>query len=349
MTPEGHVIVTLVGVVGSAAATSALTGVVRAYALREGLKDIPNDRSSHAQPTPRGGGLAIAAALFVASGGALVLDPWAWRWVLALVVGGGVNAAVGWMDDRRSLSVRFRLCSQFAVAAFALVLVGTRIHLNVLPGVVLPPLLLFPFVALYLTWMTNLYNFMDGVDGIAGAQATTVGLTLAIGAAAEGNAAVALISAAVAGSALGFLTHNWPPARIFMGDVGSALLGFVLGALGLWASSVGAFEFPAFLIAMSVFIVDATLTLVIRAIRREKVTQAHRSHAYQVLVRRTGSHRTVTVAVLAFNLGILTLAALWADLNPALAWVPLVVIWGALAAGFVAIGAGRPVPAGALK
>ncbi len=324
----------------AALATALLTEMVRRRALQLGIQDVPNERSSHSRATPRGGGLAIAVVVLAGCMALAVLTRAAWPWIAALALGSCVNAAVGWADDRFSLSVGFRLAMQFLVAGAALLLVGPLLRLEVLPGVLLPMPVAVPFVALYLTWMTNLFNFMDGIDGIAGVEAATVGLTVAAGAAAAGHPGVAVMSSTLAGAGGGFLTHNWQPARIFMGDVGSLLVGYALGMLSLWAASDDAFGLPAFLIAMSVFVVDATVTLLLRALRGEDVTKAHRTHAYQHLARRVSSHRFVSLGVLAVNLGVLLPAALWADLHPQVAWVVLAVAWGVLAAVCGGLGAG---------
>lgn len=328
--------------VGGAVSAWVLTGLVLRYARRR-LLDIPNERSSHAVPTPRGGGLAIA---LVVSAGLLVqalvgaLDS---RTSASLLAAGGAVAWIGWLDDRKGVGPRARFGVH--VAAILLVLVGTSgLGPLAMPG--LPPVAVLNYVAaaFALAWLINLFNFMDGIDGIAGAEAVFFAIGLGLCLRVHGvEAGVAMPLAALIGaSTLGFLAWNWPPARIFMGDVGSGFLGFGLGALALLAHRETSLNLWVPTILLGVFVTDATVTLLRRAARGERWYAAHRSHAYQWLARRHGAHRPVTLASIGLNLlWLLPLAAL-ATLHPSwalpitiLAYFPLVVLaWRA--------GAGRP-------
>jgi len=278
-----------------------LTWLMRRYALSSMFLDWPNARSSHSVPTPRGGGVAIVAAFVV---GVLVSGPVfdvavPWRMIEA---GIGV-ATVGLIDDRSHIPARWRLVAHFFCAGWILYSIG------------IPPLDwldrtidLGPFgallAALYLVWMLNLYNFMDGIDGIAGVEALTAGMggaliyTLGGGSLTDGWLPAALLAAAAAG----FLVWNFPPARIFMGDVGSGFLGLMLGALSLQAAVEQPVLLWCWLVLLGVFVVDATVTLVRRILRREQVYEAHCSHAYQHASREFEAHRPVTLAVAAINL-----------------------------------------------
>ncbi|WP_342243439.1 MraY family glycosyltransferase [Pseudomonas sp. OTU5201] len=292
-----------------------LTGVLRRYALARSLMDIPNGRSSHSVPTPRGGGVAIVLSFLVAlpllaSGSAL-----AWPVMWALLGAGGWIALVGFLDDHGHIAARWRLLAHFIGAGWALGWLGG-----------LPPLVIFgldlelgwlgyALAAFYLVWLLNLYNFMDGIDGIASVEAICVCsggalLYLLLG---EGAAALAPLSLAVA--VAGFLFWNFPPARIFMGDAGSGFLGIALGVLSLQAAWVAPQLLWSWLILLGVFIVDATWTLFRRLLRGDKVYEAHRSHAYQYASREFGKHLPVTLAVAMLNLFWLLPIALWVGLG----------------------------------
>lgn len=279
-----------------------LTALVRRYALGRGLMDHPNARSSHVRPTPRGGGLGIVAS-FLAGSAALVSLGLASKEALTILAGPSILVAtIGLIDDVRSVSARSRFLVHSGAAVLALYamngpapfpLLGHSVDL----GWLAPPLAL-----LYLVWVTNLYNFMDGLDGIAGIE----GVTVAIGGAlcwwlATGTPqwhVPALFAACVAG----FLIWNLPPAKIFLGDVGSGFIGSVLGALSLWSAQEAGQVFWCWSILLGCFMVDATVTLLRRVARGERFYEAHRSHAYQYAARVHGSHRLVSASIGAINL-----------------------------------------------
>jgi Fuc2NAc and GlcNAc transferase len=310
-----------------------LTGVLRRYALARRLLDHPNERSSHAVPTPRGGGVAIVVAFCAGVLFLLATSQVQPRGASAILGAGVAVAIVGFVDDHRHIAARWRLLAHFAAVAWALAWLGG------LPALPLASTAVdFGFVgsvlaAVLLVWLLNLYNFMDGIDGLAGVEAITVA---APGAAlwwlATGSAD-AIVPVLLAAGALGFLRWNWPPARIFMGDAGSGFLGLVFGALAVWSAQQQPRLFWAWLVLLGVFVVDATVTLLRRLWRRERVYEAHRSHAYQYASRVHGSHRTVTLAVGAINLlWLAPLAALVAFgaidglLCLAIAYAPLVAL-----------------------
>jgi len=279
-----------------------LTGILRQYAFAHGLLDIPNDRSSHKTPTPRGGGIGIVAAflaglvLFAAIG---IVDL-----ATSVSLGGAglVVAIVGFVDDHGSIRARWRLLAHFSAAAWALAWLGG-----------FPPVRFLGMPAdlgwfghilalVYLVWMLNLYNFMDGIDGIAGLEALSVGLGATViysfrGLAGQDWALPALLALAAGG----FLIWNFPPAKIFMGDAGSGFLGLLLGLMSIQAAWNGSGLFWSWVILLGVFVVDATVTLMRRLLRGEKLYEAHRSHAYQHAAQRFGSHQFVTLAVGAIN------------------------------------------------
>ncbi len=278
-------------------ATAALTLGVRQHALNRELLDVPNERSSHSVPMPHGGGIAIVVVT-MASVGVLWLGELAGGWVLAAYVAGGLLVAeVGYLDDHKHVWPPWRLLAHFTAGTGVLVALGNFPPLSVFGFELDLGLFTFALSALFIVWLVNLYNFMDGIDGIAGVEAVTVA-----GAAAgllwyEGAADVAMLAAVLAAANLGFLIWNWPPAKIFMGDVGSGFLGFCFGALALMTFGISAINVWVWPILLGAFLVDATVTLVRRVLRRETFYEAHRSHAYQYASRKLGSHLPVTVAV----------------------------------------------------
>ncbi len=320
---------TAAAILGAFLASCWLTSVVRRYALGRSIVDRPNSRSSHTVPTPRGGGAAIAVSWFLALGWLVasgLLDTWVG---LALLVGGGAIAVIGWVDDRRGLPATVRAGVHLAAAVWAVWCLGGLPFLNV--GVSVAPLgWMGGVLAVFgIAWLTNLYNFMDGIDGLAAGEAVSVGLVaggLLMASGADGLALAALALAAASG---GFLVFNWPPAKIFMGDVGSGLLGYAFGVLALASERAGAVPLIVWMMLLAVFIVDATATLTRRVVNGERWFEAHRSHAYQRAVQAGYSHRNVTVAVMGLN-ALLAVAATGVWLVPALFPVVLVVTAGGL-------------------
>ena len=324
------VLLLLIGIV---LASLLLTLALRRYALSRSLMDIPNERSSHSLPTPRGGGAAIVLTFLL---GLVVVKyagllPAYLFW--ALVGGGGIVAVVGWIDDRRDIPARLRLPGHFAGALWALAWLGGLPALPVFGLEINLGIAGHILAAVYLVWLLNLYNFMDGINGIAGVEAITVcagGIVLfwVSGVQADG---MWILPALLAAAAAGFLYLNFPRARIFMGDAGSGFLGFALAALAVLTWADGGLTIWAWLILLGVFIVDASITLVRRVVRGERFYEAHRSHAYQHASRYFGAHLPVTVAVAVLNLVWLAPLAFAAVLWPAWGVVLLVVAWLPLA------------------
>jgi Fuc2NAc and GlcNAc transferase len=280
----------------------ALTGGVRHYAIVREVLDIPNARSSHSIPTPRGGGAAIVCTFLLASGLACYLGSVTGPMFYGLLSAGSLVAIVGFLDDHGHIAALWRLLAHFAAAAIALFWLGGMPELDFglfrLNGFeVLTPLGLF-----YLVWMLNLYNFMDGIDGLAATQAVTCCLSASLLYGFSGHFELLAQPVLLAMAAGGFLVWNFPPAKIFMGDAGSGFLGLALGVMALQASTVIPDFFWVWCIIMGVFIVDATFTLSRRCLTGSRIYEAHRTHAYQYAARSTGSHRTVTLTVALINL-----------------------------------------------
>ncbi|MEP6781704.1 MAG: glycosyltransferase family 4 protein [Gemmatimonadaceae bacterium] len=346
-----------------AAVTGELTRRFRRYALKRGLMDVPNSRSSHETPTPRGGGVAIVITVLALL--ALISttsDQYSghndFKRTMSLMASGFVAAAIGYADDHGGTPVLTRLGAHFAAAAFAIVATGTAPIAHELQ---LPLSLSFiaPIVALfYLVWMLNLTNFMDGIDGLASVQTITVclgGLFCVLlyqhlhaspadipPMHVDYNALIAKALPFIVGaSTVGFLFWNWPPARIFMGDAGSGFLGIMLGAMSLAAAAFAPHLLWSWLILLGAFITDATVTLFRRIIRREQFYQAHRSHAYQHAARRWG-HQKVTIAFGAVNLLWLTPLALAVATMRLNAFTALTIAYAPLVCAAFLLKAGTP-------
>lgn len=323
---------TILLVVGSFLVSLSVTTVVRRYALRHSLIDIPNTRSSHSQPTPRGGGLAIVLTWFSALSVLIVferLDVWVG---VALLLGGALVAGVGWLDDRRGVSASVRAMVHAFAAVWAVWCLGGFQSVDLGVTVVQLGIAGNVLAVVGIIWLANLYNFMDGIDGLAVGEAVSVALVGSALLAFAGASGMALAGVSLAAAAGGFLVLNWPPAKIFMGDVGSGLLGYAFGVIALASEKTGAVPVVVWMILLGVFTVDATATLIHRFFKGERWYQAHRSHAYQRAVMAGYSHRTVTAAVLGLNV-VLGLAAVGASVYPAL----LPAVLAAAAAGLLLI------------
>ncbi len=334
----------------------AMSGValIRRRALRLGLLDVPNERSSHSVPTPRGGGLAMAGMVLLGLPVlALLSRNFSWRAVLTYLAAGALVAAVGWADDRRSLSARFRLGVQIGVAVIAIAGLGyfTTLTLPFGAGLHLKWLGL-PLALVWIVGLTNAYNFMDGIDGLAGGQAVVAGAFWVVVGWRDQLTLAAGVGLLIAAASLGFLAYNWPPARIFMGDAGSGFLSCTFALLPSLASP----SEPRLLLAGALlvwpFIFDTAFTVLRRLRRRENIFQAHRSHLYQRLVIAGQSHAAVTslylgLALLGGLAGVAWVRA-WPAADVMLLLIPVAglgvwvgVVWSERQAASVTIGVRR--------
>lgn len=285
------------------AATAAFTGLLLPLLRRFAVLDRPNARSSHGAPTPRGGGLAILAALLPAWAAIALTHAWPDA-LAALFAGTLLLAAVSWIDDLRGLPPSARIVPQ--IAAVALVLAFWPADAAVFQGL-LPPWLDRLFAGLAWLWFINLFNFMDGIDGLAGAEAGAIGAGLAaVALIGNGPAAIVPFALTLAAAAAGFLVWNRPPARIFLGDVGSIPLGYLLGWLLLQAAAEG--QWAAAVILPAYYLADASITLLRRLAQGRNIFVAHAEHFYQVAVRRRLSHGEAVRAVLIADLVLIVLA-----------------------------------------
>ena len=279
----------------------ALTWCLRRYALAKNIIDIPNFRSSHATPTPRGGGVAFIITFLMTIPLICYLGFTVLSVGVALIGSGILVATLGFFDDHGHIPARLRLLGHFSASIFAVFCLGGMPSVPLLGWMLSAGPVLNIVAVLYLVWMLNLYNFMDGIDGLAAIEALSVCLGGAFIYWLHADYALMSLPLVLAAAVAGFLCWNFPPARIFMGDAGSGFLGLIIGILSIQAAGVEAQFFWCWFILLGVFIVDATVTLVCRLFRGCKVYEAHRSHAYQHAVRRYGSHLRVTLAILILN------------------------------------------------
>jgi Fuc2NAc and GlcNAc transferase len=321
--------------------SAGITGIVKAYAARIDLLDIPNQRSSHAVATPRGGGLSIVIVFL----GALLVfwsaDHVSERATVALMLGGGLIAAIGFADDHRHIPAGWRFLVQVIAATVTVSLLGGLPKLPLGDGMLELGIAGNILVVVFMVWFTNAFNFMDGIDGIAASEAICIGGGVSLLAIISGVGVIAPLWAALAAASLGFLAWNLPPARIFMGDVGSSFLGFTLFGLALYSAGTETLSLWSWLILAGVFIVDAAITLTTRILRRDDWLSAHRSHAYQKAARRYRSHGRVTVAVICINVCWLLPLAWLAQLTPERGWWLTLVAWCPLVALTLWLGAGQ--------
>lgn len=317
----------LLGVVSISSATAALVWRFSTPGSRLYLLDHPNERSLHTHPTPRTGGIAIVSVCVI--GGSILgfLLPQqsarlAWLGVATLLL-----AVTSFVDDRQGLTVSCRLTVHLIVAV-TLLFGGFVLQRIAVPGTtsIMPIAVAMPVTVLFIVWMVNLYNFMDGMDGFAGGMTVFGFGTYAVLGMLAGNLLFATLNLLVTAAAIGFLLFNFPPARIFMGDSGSSTLGLFAAAFSLWGIQEDVFPLWIALLAFSPFIVDATVTLVRRVFRKEKVWQAHRTHYYQRLVQSGWSHRRALLWEYAVMVGCATSAILGMGARQSTQWA-IIVFW----------------------
>lgn len=280
----------------------SLTWCARRYALAKQMLDIPNHRSSHQMPTPRGGGVSFVFVFLVTSLCLFHLGIINWIGGFTLMCAALFVAFLGFCDDRSSISASWRFIGHFSASILAIYVMGGMPVITFYSWVLHPGYLANAFAVIYLVWMLNLYNFMDGIDGIAGIEAISVCLGVGILYWFSGHHTAMALPLILATAITGFLYWNFPPARIFMGDAGSGFLGFLLGVLSIQAANINPQFFWSWLILLGVFITDATVTLCFRLIQGEKIHMAHCSHAYQYASRLFNGHLPVTLGTLLINL-----------------------------------------------
>ncbi len=318
-----------------ALAAFLLTGLIRYYALSRNVLDIPNQRSSHTIPTPRGGGLAIVLA-FMFAVLSIKLTQHIDDRAFGLCGSTLLVAIIGFCDDHAHVPARWRFLTHLVTAllivwllgGFPLLLVPSPMDWVLKSFFVDLSWLGYPLAAVLLVWFLNLFNFMDGTDGIAASESLFMSLALA-GYCYYLDQSLLNLSTGLAGASLGFLIWNWPKAKIFMGDVGSGFLGLLLGVLILLAAQQAAVMFYCGLILFGIFIVDATYTLLVRMLSGQKWYDAHCSHTYQRAAKRYG-HLTILLSCWLINLFWLLPLSYWVFLRPSHALFGLLIAYAPL-------------------
>lgn len=318
-----------------------LTYGVKQYALKKGIQNAPDERSSHEGVIPHGGGFAITVAYIFAIIVGYFLGYFDQDVILTIVLCGGIISMVGFFDDHKPMSVSVRIAIQFACAIVAIWLLEGFPKISY--GWFILDWGIYGYIigVFALVWLTNLYNFMDGIDGFASIEAmTTTGcmaLILLINSKFE---SVWQLNILLVASVLGFFFWNFPKAKIFMGDVGSYFLGFVMGVLMIKSWYLTIDIIFSWVILLTVFITDATYTLVVRIVRGERFYLPHRSHAYQIISRKYDSHIKVSTMLIFINIGYLfPIAFLVAtkDIHPltglAITYIPMILLAAFVKAG----------------
>lgn len=326
-------------IVGFLAAFS-LTGYTRQYALKKNIIDNPNERSSHSIPTPRGGGVAVVISYLSGLLLLIYLGVLSQHIGLTLIVASFIIALLGFLDDHGHINSMLRLAIHFIVAIGVVVSLGGFSEVKIFNDFSLG----FSaniIAVLFLVWLLNLYNFMDGINGIASVEAITTMMSMAVIYFIFNLQLNIEILWLLTACVFGFLLWNFPKAKIFMGDACSGFLGLTLGILALIALKENLVLFCAWIICLGVFIVDATFTLIRRVLSGYKIYDAHRSHAYQILSRKFSSHTPVTIAVALVNILWLFPIAYWTvntefnypELGVLVAYLPLILVAIYLKAG----------------
>ena len=318
----------------------ATTYFMRVYALKKNIIDNPNERSSHSVPTPRGGGVAVVCSYLLALAVLIYSQQLTVHIGLPLMAASFVIALLGFLDDHGHINSMLRLAVHFLVAIGVVISLGGFAEVTAFNGLQLG------FIAniiavLFLVWLLNLYNFMDGINGIASVEAITTTVSMAVLYYVLNTILNSDILWLLAACVFGFLLWNFPKAKIFMGDACSGFLGLTLGILALIALKEDLALFCAWVICLGVFVVDATYTLIKRVLNGYKMYDAHRSHSYQILSRQWGSHTPVTLAVAAINIfwlfpiAYMAVMQNWAypELAVLIAYLPLILIAIKLRAG----------------
>ncbi|MGI1794781.1 MraY family glycosyltransferase [Acinetobacter variabilis] len=320
--------------------TLLFTGYMRHYALKKNIIDNPNERSSHSVPTPRGGGVAVVCSYLLAMAVLIYSQQLTLHIGLILMVAGFVIALLGFLDDHGHINSMLRLAIHFLVAIAAVISLGGFAEVTVFNDIQLG-FLANIIAVLFLVWLLNLYNFMDGINGIASVEAITTTASMAILYFLLNTSLNSDMLWLLAACVFGFLLWNFPKAKIFMGDACSGFLGLTLGILALIALKENLALFCAWIICLGVFVVDATYTLIKRVVNGYKMYDAHRSHSYQILSRKWNSHTPVTLVIVAINLlwlfpiAYLTVMQQWTypEIGILIAYLPLIFIAVRLKAG----------------
>jgi len=291
--------------------TAWLSGIVKGWAEKKGYLAIPNERSSHDKPVPSVGGISI---VFTVLAGYLIFAlnfeqniPWFWiLFVSALMI-----AVIGLFDDIFVIKKRIRFFIHLSAAGIVIFWIGSKLQIIFPEALQLTGPISITLVVLYVVWNINLYNFMDGIDGLASGHAVFMGIVAGTIAWVNGNFPLALAYYLLGAASLGFLKLNWHPAKIFMGDLCSGFMGITMAVLGLWGKMTSTVPLTAFLILMAIFYVDPTYTIIRRSMAGENPTTTHRDFAFHHAIRRGLSHSKVTGIILLIDFLWLAPLAIW--------------------------------------
>lgn len=271
------------------------TYIARAIALKMNVVDVPGRRSSHKVPTPRGGGIAFVSSWFIG----IIYEHLFWNSMpdelFRALMAGIIIVIIGLVDDVWNVKPGIRLIVQVLAALLGIYFLGGLQKLDLGFMVIENIYILSGLAVIGIIWAINLFNFIDGIDGYLGSEIVFIAIAISIICL---NSIVLLLGAVT----LGFLIWNWQPAKIFMGDVGSTLLGFNIAILAIYFQNADKSSLVIWLIITSVFWFDATLTLLRRIRNREKLSQAHKKHAYQRIVQAGFSHQKTTLLAMAINI-----------------------------------------------
>lgn len=302
-----------------------LTEFIRRYSLKKNFLDTPNERSSHSIATPRGGGLSIVLIFLAIIGFSDFLpDDIVW----ALLGAGALVATVGFWDDQAHIAAKWRLLSHFIAAFWVLYWLGGIPEFHIFNYSINASWFGLALTSFLLVWLLNLFNFMDGIDGIAASEAIFVSSAGAYFFWLYGFEGLSITSVILTASTMGFLILNWPPAKIFMGDVGSGFLGLMIGVIA-YASILEGNSVLIWLILLAVFLVDSGITLIRRILNGDKWYEAHCSHAYQHAARKWG-HKKITISVILINLFWLFPLSYIAYLKPGISLLMTLIAYGPL-------------------
>lgn len=283
-------------------------GYMRYYSIKKAkFIDIPNQRSSHEAPMPRAGGAPMALFSIIAIVFLGIVRPHLipLNWVLTIGIGGFIIAWVGWLDDKSSLAASTRFLFHIIAAIWAIY--------QLYPGE--SPFFVKFVAGFWIAWSINFYNFMDGLDGLAGSEAVVIALGAGYISGRLGLMPSLAVAWIIAAAALGFLFWNWPPAKIFMGDAGSGFLGYVFGCLAVGSGTGWTGGFYTYLLLLALFWFDATFTLLKRILRRERFWEAHRQHLYQQAAQKGFSHLEITLFFVTINMLLFIAAAMMAGIG----------------------------------
>lgn len=270
------------------------TGIYRKYAIKKSVIDIPNFRSSHSIPTPRGGGIAIVVSFYLGISFLYFYKLVEIKLYYALLSGLPL-VIVGIIDDFRNVKPILRFSTQILSSILVVYIIGGIRQIDLGFYIISYQIVLVPLSIIGITWFINLFNFLDGIDAYASVEAIFLAISIYL---FIGNIELLILVSAT----LGFLLWNWPNAKIFMGDVGSTLLGFILIVFGIYFNNTAQFNFIYWLILTSVFWFDASITLYRRWRNKEKLSEAHKKHAYQRIVQYGFSHKKTVLVSIIINL-----------------------------------------------